>query len=58
MDFGYLFLMLLGTTITRMFTLHRDSEEERKNLGYQFLMFCLYFLLYIPVYGIITWLMH
>lgn len=50
--------MLFGTTMTRLLTLHRDSEEERRDPRYQFLMFCLHFLLYIPMYGIITWLMH
>lgn len=58
MDYSYLFLMLFGTTMTRLLTLHRDSLEERRDPRYQFIMFCLHFLLYIPMYGIITWLMH
>jgi hypothetical protein len=58
LDLDFLLLMLLGTVITRIFTLKRDTPEERRDPVYQFFMFCLHFLVYIPAYGIITWLMH
>lgn len=55
---NYLLLMLLGTTVTRLFTLRWDTPEERRDPVYQFFMFCLHFLLYIPMYEIIGWLTH
>ena len=58
MDWNYLAIMLLGTLITRLCTLHRDSPEERRHPGYQALMFGLQFLLFVPMYAIVSWITH
>ena len=57
-DWNYLAIMLLGTLITRLCTLHRDSPEERRHPGYQALMFGLHFLLFVPMYAIVSWITH
>jgi hypothetical protein len=52
----YLLLMLLGTAVTRLCTLHRDSPEERRDGEYQLIMFCIYFLVYVIAYGVVAWI--
>ena len=53
---NYLLLMLLGTAVTRLCTLHRDSPEERRDGEYQLIMFCIYFLVYVIAYGVVAWI--
>ena len=45
--------MLLGTCVVRLFSLHKDTPEERSHPGYQIYMFLVTLLIYTVLFEII-----
>lgn len=46
----YVLIILLGTVVLRILNLHRDSEDERKDIGYQLTLFIITFVFYTIVF--------
>jgi len=50
---SYILTMLLGTCVVRLFSLHKDTPEERSHPGYQVYMFLVTLLIYTVLFEII-----
>ncbi len=54
---AYVLIILLGTSIVRLFTLHRDTDEERNDVGYQLTVFIITFVFYTLFFNLLSLLM-